>query len=96
MASGGCATLTLMNASANSALPAAAASRSGVRSASVYAPSALHRREWISYSGSVPASGSKMGRRRWYTLRGNSRLKNVHSHFSYCEAAGSKIGRAHV
>ena len=28
-------------------------------------------------------------RRSWNTLRGNSRLKNVHSHFSYCDAAGS-------
>ena len=58
-------------------------------SASLYAPIARQRRAWISASGRVPGSGSNTGRRRWKKLCGNSRLKNVHSHFSNWEAAGS-------
>ena len=46
---------------------------------------------WISGSGRVPGSGSSSGARRWNVLRGNSRLKNVASHFSNWLAAGQHV-----
>ena len=87
--SSGRAPTSAKNASANAARPSSAAARSGATTASSYTPSARHSRAWISHSGSVPGAGSNSGGRRWKTLRGNSRLKNVHSHFSYCDAAGN-------
>ena len=72
---------------------AAAAARSGARSSSSSAPSARTSRAWISGSGSVPGSGSSSGARRWKSLCGNSKLKNVASAFSNCARARAARSR---
>ena len=80
-----------------------AAARSGARSASVSSPAASTSRAWISGSGSGPSGGATTGRRRWNTLRGNSKLKNVASYFSNCVerrqhvvGEAGRLGHEHV
>jgi len=74
--------MNVLNAAANAGPFAAATYRSGWRSMPSSAPIAPTIRACISGSASVPGSGSTIGGRSWKTLWGNSKLKNVHSHFS--------------
>jgi len=70
----GFALVASANAAANSRLPRRARP-AGVRVGVFEHAGGSTRRAWISGSGRGPSGGVSSGRRRWNTLRGNSKLK---------------------